>query len=82
MFIKHIDTFTIALPVFVDDIVLVINDYEEITHITTMLEQHFRIKNLGDLTCFLGLEVVKNETIVHLKICLYILSSFKVLERI
>jgi len=44
----------------VDDIVLIGNNIEKITHITTLLHQHFKIKNLGDLTFFLGLEVARS----------------------
>ena len=51
---------------YVDDIVLTRNNYEEITHITTLLHQHFKIKNLGDLTFFLGLEVARSSTGIHL----------------
>jgi len=42
------------------------NNYEEINHITTMLDQHFKVKNLGDLTYFLGLEVVRNKIGIYL----------------
>jgi len=52
--------------VFVDDIVLTGNDVEEISCITNLLDQHFKIKNLGDLTFFLGLEVARNSTSIHL----------------
>jgi len=52
--------------VYVDDIILTGNNFEEITHITTLLHQHFKIKNLGDLTFFLGLEVARNNTSIHL----------------
>ena len=51
---------------YVDDIVLTGNNAEEIKHITTLLHQHFQIKNLGDLTFFLGLEVARNSAGIHL----------------
>ena len=66
LFIKTQDTHIIALLVYVDDIVLTGNNFEEITHITTLLHQHFKIKNLGDLTFFLGLEVAQSSTGIHL----------------
>jgi len=50
----------------VDDIVLNGYDQDEILHITNMLDQHFKIKNLGDLTYFLGLEVARNNSDIHL----------------
>ena len=49
-----------------DDIVLAGNDDEEIAHITKLLDQHFIIKNLGDLTYFLGLEVARNKSGLHI----------------
>jgi len=52
--------------VHVDDTVLTGNDHVEIIHITNMLDQHFKIKNLGDLTYFLGLEVACNNSRIHL----------------
>jgi len=54
------------LLVYVDDIVLNENDVEEISHITKLLDEHFRIKSLGDLSYFLGLEVARNHTGIHL----------------
>ena len=51
---------------YVDDIVLTGNDAEEISRITNLLDQHFKIKNLGDLTIFLGLKVAGNSTGIHL----------------
>jgi len=66
LFLKHVDTSTTAILVYVDDIVLIGNDFEEITHIITLLDQHFKIKNLGDLTYFLRFEVARNITGIHL----------------
>jgi len=66
LFLKTNYNHITALLVYVDDIVLTRNNTEEITHITTLLHQHFKIKNLGDLTFFLGLEVARNNTGIHL----------------
>lgn len=49
-----------------DDLVLTGDDTEEIDAITTALHQTFKIKNLGNLTYFLGLEVARNSTGLHL----------------
>jgi len=66
LFLKTTDNHITALLVYVDDIVLTGNNTEEITHITNLLHQHFKIKNLGVLTFFLGLEVARNSTGIHL----------------
>jgi len=49
-----------------DDIVLIGNDAEETQAITGLLRHHFHIKNLGDLTYILGLEVAQNNSSIHL----------------
>jgi len=66
LFLKHNGTNTTSLLVYMDDIVLTSNDAEEICHITKLLDEHFRIKNLGGLQYFLGLEVAHNSTGIHL----------------
>jgi len=66
LFLKHTGSNTTALLVYVDDIVLTSNDKAEIDHITLMLNQQFKIKNLGNLTYFLGLEVARNSSGIHL----------------
>jgi len=45
---------------YVDDLVFTGNDYEEINHITSLLDTRFKIKNLGDLTYFMDLGVARN----------------------
>jgi len=54
-FSKSDKTQQIVIIVYVDDLVLSGNNIEEINNITKVLHQHFHIKNLGDLTYFLGL---------------------------
>jgi len=59
---------------YVDDLVLTGNNNEEIAHITKLLHHHFKIKNLGDLMFFLGLEVAQNSDGIHLSQRKYILD--------
>jgi len=51
-----------TLLVYVDDIILAGNDKEEIARIKQTLNQTFRIKDLGNLRYFLGLEVARSKT--------------------
>ena len=51
---------------YVDDLVLTGNDHEEITNITSLLDTQFKIKNLEDLTYFLGLKVPRNNQGLHI----------------
>jgi len=55
-----------ALLIYVDDIILAGNDLAEINNITNELDISFKIKNLGNLTYFLGLEVARSSKGIHL----------------
>ncbi|WVZ08184.1 hypothetical protein V8G54_021530 [Vigna mungo] len=74
LFLKHDTCHTTVILIYVDDIVLLGNNATEIQHIITSLENLFHIKNLGDLTYFLGLEVSKNSSGIHLSQRKYILD--------
>ncbi|GAU20493.1 hypothetical protein TSUD_130510 [Trifolium subterraneum] len=67
-----------ALLVYVDDIILVGNDLNEIDRIKGILDTHFKIKDLGILKYFLGLEVAQSReriTISQRKYCLDLLHD-------
>ncbi|WVZ00554.1 hypothetical protein V8G54_026623 [Vigna mungo] len=68
---------TTTLLVYVDDIVLAGNNIEEITTVTNLLDNAFKIKNLGNLRYFLGLEVARNNTGIHLSQRKYTLDILK-----
>jgi hypothetical protein len=52
----------IALLVYVDDIVLAGNDAKAISVFTQLLNQQFKLKDLGDLKFFLGLEIARKSS--------------------
>lgn len=47
--------------VYVDDVLIASNDQEEVNRFMMMLDQKFKIKDLGDLMFFLDLEVARSE---------------------
>ncbi|WVZ21124.1 hypothetical protein V8G54_008446 [Vigna mungo] len=73
-FLKHDGNHTTALLIYVDDILITGNNNGEIQHITDLLHSTFHIKNLGDLTYFLGLEVAHNSKGIHLSQRKYVLD--------
>ena len=62
LFINSSEGSFTALFVYVDDIILTGNDKEEIARIKQALNQTFKIKDLGNLRYFLGLEVARSKT--------------------
>ncbi|XP_024632763.1 uncharacterized mitochondrial protein AtMg00810-like [Medicago truncatula] len=74
---KASDSFTILL-VYVDDIILAGDSLTEITFINNVLNQAFKIKDLGTLKYFLGLEVAHSQSGISLcqrKYCLDLLQD-------
>ena len=59
LFHKLKDSTTVLLAVYVDDIVVTGNDPEEVTKLKTLFDDTFKIKDLGDLHYFLGIENIK-----------------------
>jgi len=54
---------------------LVGNSITKIENLTNLLNKTFKIKNFGDLTYFLGLEIARNKTRIHLGQRKYFRSS-------
>jgi len=78
LFIKSTtETFTVLL-VYVDDIILAGNSFSEFTVIKSLLHQAFKIKDLGTLKYFLGLEVAHSHNGISLcqrKYCFDLLND-------
>ncbi|CAJ2658415.1 unnamed protein product [Trifolium pratense] len=68
--------FTVIL-VYVDDLVLGGTDIDEITHIKTLLDTKFSIKDLGTLKDFLGFEVARTKAGISLCQTKYTLDLIK-----
>ncbi|KAL4376695.1 hypothetical protein GQ457_02G014510 [Hibiscus cannabinus] len=66
LFTKGEGSMFIALVVYVDDIILASPSMFQVTAIKTFLHDTFRIKDLGDLKYFLGLEVARSAAGINL----------------
>lgn len=51
----------IALLVYVDDIAIASNDSAAVSEFTSLLNDQFRLKDLGSLKYFLGLEIARSD---------------------
>ncbi|XP_047309512.1 uncharacterized mitochondrial protein AtMg00810-like [Impatiens glandulifera] len=64
----------IGLVIYVDDLLITGNDYEEIKKIKHMIDTKFPIKDLGNAKFFLGLEIVQNDLGIYVNQRKYILD--------
>ena len=60
VFYKHRGTFIIIMAVYVDDIVIIGDDVEEIKCLKENLGRAFEVKDLGPLRYFLGIEIARS----------------------
>jgi hypothetical protein len=78
LFTKKFDDHFIAILVYVDDIIVTGTSFSEIDRIKQILDANFKIKDLGKLKYFLGLEVAHSTqgiTISQRKYCLDLLED-------
>ena len=61
MFTKRFNNSFIALLVYVDDILIANNDIQAVDELKVSLDQEFKLKDLGVLKYFLGLEVARSD---------------------
>ncbi|XP_020239929.1 uncharacterized protein LOC109818814 [Cajanus cajan] len=74
LFTKHINNHFTVILVYVDDLIIGGTDSSEITSIKDILDTQFKIKDLGHLKYFLGLEVVRSHLGIHLSQRKYVLD--------
>uniref|UniRef100_A0A2N9GYQ8 Reverse transcriptase Ty1/copia-type domain-containing protein n=1 Tax=Fagus sylvatica TaxID=28930 RepID=A0A2N9GYQ8_FAGSY len=60
LFTKTVGHAFLALLVYVDDILIGSNDAVSVTRLTTFLDYHFKLKDLGPAKYFLGLELARS----------------------
>jgi hypothetical protein len=78
LFTKKFDQHFIAILVYVDDIIITGTSLTEIDRVKHILDTNFKIKDLGQLKYFLGLEVAHSKqgiTISQRKYCLDLLED-------
>ena len=66
LFIKSTDNSFIALLVYVDDIIVASDSLDSIDVLKVFLNDHFKIKDLGILRYFLGIEVARSPQGIHI----------------
>ena len=66
LFTKKNSTSFIALLVYVDDILIASDNKQAVDELKIMLDQQFKLKDLGDLKFFLGLEVARTADGINL----------------
>nr|KYP60496.1 Retrovirus-related Pol polyprotein from transposon TNT 1-94 [Cajanus cajan] len=77
LFTQGTNSTFIAILVYVDDIVIASPNPAAITSVKDMLHRHFKLKDLGDLKFFLGLELSKSKSGIFMCQRHYILSILK-----
>ena len=60
LFVKNVDGRSLAVLVYVDDILVVSNKDEALKEFIRELESHFKLRNLGDAKYFLGFEIARS----------------------
>lgn len=65
-FIHKFKTSFTALLIYVDDLIIAGNNLEINEHIKNILHHHFHFKDLGNLKCFLGLEVARSKSGINI----------------
>lgn len=71
------------LLVYIDDVILAGNDLNEFNSIKLALDNTFKIKDLGKLEYFLGIEIAQSKEGIFLnkrKYCLYILDDSRFIK--
>ncbi|KAL5567779.1 hypothetical protein UlMin_024354 [Ulmus minor] len=79
LFVKSSADLFIAVLVYVDDIIIASNDAHAISDLKDSLKRSFKLKDLGDLRFFLGLEIarsVKGILVTQRQYTLQLLSDF------
>ena len=83
LFLEHQDGKITALIIYVDDMIIIGNDDEEIAELHKYLASEFKIKNLRGLKYFLGIELTRSNQSIFLsqrKYIIDLLAETRILE--
>ena len=61
LYMRESDTKHVFITIYVDDLIIVGVSAMEIDHVKSLLKQEFKMKDLGNLCYFLGIEVIKTQ---------------------
>lgn len=68
LFVKYDGTDTIVLLLYVDDIILIGSNSSKVQNVITELSEVFKLKDMGKLTYFLGLQIHYKAMVIYLSI--------------
>lgn len=74
LFILHKQSVHIFVLIYVDDIIITCTDLSKINAIISNLQAEFKMKDLGSLSYFLGIHVLRNNQGLHLNQPKYVLD--------
>lgn len=60
LFIRRFEGRYVAVLVYVDDIIIASNNDDDVVFVTSSLTHHFKLRDLGPLRYFLGLEIARS----------------------
>lgn len=66
MFLQFVDARVTIILAYVEDIILTSNDFDYIKELTLSLNNWFILKDLGNLSYFLGIQIIRNSKKIHL----------------
>lgn len=64
-FLKHADALFLCVIVYVDDIVICCNNDSEVALLKSQLKDHFKLRDLGPMKYFLGLDIARSSDGIH-----------------
>jgi Reverse transcriptase (RNA-dependent DNA polymerase) len=82
LFTRHNTNGTTIILVYVDDIIIIDNNSREIDCIKNDLKQKFKIKDLGKLTYFLGIEITHSQKRLFISQRKYVLDLLKETDKL